>query len=100
MNLRSSFYPALIAGFAVAAASPALGGVKLITLPVRERVEIQLDNTNAMLVEEERVVPLAEGVNEVVFKWANTNVDKSSIQFRCLTDPGEIKVLSVSYPLG
>ncbi len=98
MNLRSSFSQALIVGFAVAAASPALGGVKLITLPVRERVEIQLDNMNATLVEEERVVPLAEGVNEVVFKWANTNVDKSSIQFRCLTDPGEIKVLSVSYP--
>lgn len=100
MNLRSSFSQALIVGFAVIAVSPALGGVKLITLPVRERVEIQLDNMNATLVEEERVVPLAEGANEVVFKWANTNIDKSSIQFRCLTDPGEIKVLSVSYPLG
>ncbi len=100
MNLRSSFSQAIIVGFAGIAVSPALGGVKLITLPTRERVEIQLDNMNATLVEEERVVPLAEGANEVVFKWANTNIDKSSIQFRCLTDPGEIKVLSVSYPPG
>ena len=100
MNLRSSFSQAIIVGFAGIAVSPALGGVKLITLPARERVEIQLDNMNATLVEEERVVPLAEGGNDVVFKWANTNIDKSSIQFRCLTDPGEIKVLSVSYPPG
>ncbi len=100
MNLRPSFSQVLIVGFALAAASPALAGVKLITLPARERVEIQLDNMNATLVEEERVVPLAEGGNDVVFKWANTNIDKSSIQFRCLTNPGEIKVLSVSYPPG
>ncbi len=80
--------------------SDAQAGVKLITLPARERVEIQLDNLNTTLVEEERIVPLAEGVNEVVFAWANTNIDKDSIQFRCLTDPDNIRVLSVSYPPG
>lgn len=101
MNLCPSPSQALLVGLAsLAAATPVLAGVKLITLPTRERVEIQLDNVNATLVEEERVVPLAEGANDVVFKWANTNIDKSSIQFRCLTDPGEIKVLSVSYPPG
>jgi len=81
-------------------ACPAPAGVKLITLPPRERVEIQLDNPAATLVEEERIVPLAQGVNDVVFAWANTNIDKNSIQFRCLTDPENIKVLSVSYPPG
>ena len=80
--------------------SHAQAGVKLITLPARERVEIQLDNLNTTLVEEERIVPLAEGVNDVVFAWANTNIDKDSIQFRCLTDPENIRVLSVSYPPG
>ncbi|MCH8314636.1 MAG: hypothetical protein IIA64_01575 [Planctomycetes bacterium] len=80
--------------------SHAQAGVKLITLPARERVEIQLDNFNTTLVEEERIVPLAEGVNDVVFAWANTNIDKDSIQFRCLTDPENIRVLSVSYPPG
>ncbi len=78
----------------------AVAGVKLITLPPRERVEIQLDNVNVTLVEEERVIPLAAGLNDVVFAWANTNIDKSSIQFHCLTDPDKIKVLSVSYPPG
>lgn len=77
---------------------PVLAGVKLITLPPRERVEIQLDHPQHTLVEEERLVPLTAGVNEVVFAWANANVRKETIQFRCLTDPDEIQVLSVSYP--
>lgn len=85
--------------------------IKLITLPVRERVEIQLDNPGATLVEEERIVPLVEGVNQVDFSWANTNIDAGSIVFRVLgpvenppiqqhqaARPLEVKVLSVSYP--
>ena len=97
------FHPthaALATVLAALLAGPAPAGVKLITLPPRERVEIQLDNPAATLVEEERIVPLAQGLNDVVFAWANTNIDKSSIQFRCLTDPESIKVLSVSYPPG
>ena len=81
-------------------AVPAVAGIKLITLPPRERVEIQLDNPQVTLVEEERIVPLAAGVNDVVFAWAVAAIDKDSIQFRCLTDPEHVKVLSVSYPPG
>lgn len=80
------------------AAAPAVASIKLITLPTRERVEIQLDNPTATLVEEERIVPLAAGLNDVVFAWANACIDKDSIQFRCLTDPENIRVVSVSYP--
>lgn len=79
--------------------------IKLITLPVRERVEIQLDHPGATLVEEERIVPLVKGVNQVDFSWANTRIDPDTIVFRVL-GPGEagrqidINVLSVSYPPG
>ncbi len=100
---RTTVHPAqfaLAAAALILPAAAATGGVKLITLPARERVEIQLDNQQATLVEEERIVPLAQGANDVVFKWANTNIDKASIQLRCLTDPGTIRVLSVSYPPG
>ncbi|MCZ6835756.1 MAG: hypothetical protein O7G85_08280 [Planctomycetota bacterium] len=79
---------------------PVLAEIKLITLPPRERVEIQLDHANATLVEEERIVPLAQGVNDVVFAWTNTYIDRNSIVFRCLTNPEEIKVLSVESPPG
>ncbi len=81
---------------------PALARIKLITLPVRERVEIQLDHPSATLVEEERVVPLVAGVNQVDFSWANTRIDPDSILFRVLAPVGEqamtVQVLSVSYP--
>ena len=69
----------------------AMARIKLITLPVRERVEIQLDNPNATLVEEERIVPLVKGVNQVDFSWANTQIDPNTIVFRVIagTDGGE-----------
>ncbi len=76
--------------------------VKLITLPVRERVEIQLAHADATLVEEERVVPLVEGANQVDFSWSNTSIDPASILFRLVDDTAgvEARVLSVSYPPG
>ncbi len=76
--------------------------IKLITLPARERVEIQLDHASATLVEEERIVPLVKGENQVDFSWANTQIDPSTIVFRVIAPAGEkqldAKVLSVSYP--
>src|ERR1700742_382524 len=67
---------------AMTALRAALARVQLITLPVRERVEIQLDNANATLVEEERIVPLVKGDNQVDFSWANTQIDPNTIVFR------------------
>jgi hypothetical protein len=86
----------------VAAPHAAWARIKLITLPVRERVEIQLDNANATLVEEERIVPLVKGENQVDFSWANTQIDPGTIVFRVIAPVGdkplEVKVVSVSYP--
>ena len=74
--MRSRNLPLWLAVALVSALpSTALARIKLITLPVRERVEIQLDNPNATLVEEERIVPLVRGVNQVDFSWANTQID-------------------------
>ena len=76
--------------------------IKLITLPPRERVEIQLDNPAATLVEEERIVPLVKGENQVDFSWANTQINPDTIVFRVIAPVGDnkldVKVLSVSYP--
>ena len=89
---------ALVVGIGLT--TPGLAGVKLITLPPRERLEIQLDHTRVTLVEEERAVPLTQGINEVVFAWANASIDRNSIQLRPLSGPGKVEVLSVSYPPG
>lgn len=104
----------LVAAVAVGFGPPeALARIKLITLPVRQRVEIQLDNPHATLVEEERIVPLVRGVNQVDFSWANTQIDPNTILFRVIphgkaaaaegpeveaAEPLDVKVLSVSYP--
>ena len=51
---------------------------------MRQRVEIQLDNPQATLVEEERIVPLVKGVNQIDFSWANTQIDPNTIIFRVI----------------
>ena len=99
--------PVMLAVLSISHAD-AMAHIKLITLPVRQRVEIQLDNPNATLVEEERIVPLVKGVNQVDFSWANTQIDANTIVFRVIPREGqgegleakplEVKVLSVSYP--
>jgi hypothetical protein len=114
--MRRALAVALLAvGLSITVADVALARIKLITLPVRERVEIQLDNPNATLVEEERIVPLVKGVNQVDFSWANTQIDPNTIVFRVIprvapagekpkeqakpeAKPLDVKVLSVSYP--
>jgi len=82
-------------------ASGAAARIKLITLPARERVEIQLDHDSVTLVEEERIVPLVQGLNQVDFSWANTQIDPQTIVFRVVSDADkdlDPRVLSVSYP--
>src|SRR5689334_4779097 len=96
------FILAALAAIAGIPANRAEARVKLITLPVRERVEIQLDNPNATLVEEERIVPLVKGENQVDFSWANTQINPDTIVFRVVAPADgkqlDVKVLSVSYP--
>jgi hypothetical protein len=92
-----------MAGLLLASVAPAAQArIKLITLPPRERVEIQLDNPSATLVEEERIVPLVKGDNQVDFSWANTQINADTIVFRVIAPVGDnkldVKVLSVSYP--
>ncbi len=102
--------------FLIGIAPEALARIKLITLPVRERVEIQLDHPSVTLVEEERIVPVVKGVNQIDFSWANTRIDPDTLVFRVLGPAGvvqnlvfrvlgpaggaenSVKVLSVSYP--
>src|SRR5436309_10915597 len=100
---RPRWLPAfLVFSALLVAVAPASARIILMTLPVRERVEIQLDNPGATLVEEERVVPLVKGDNQVDFSWANTQIDPNTIVFRVIEPAGgtplNVNVLSVSYP--
>ncbi len=91
----------LTAGLLLAATPrPAQARVKLLTLPVRSAVEIHLEQPGSTLVEEERLVPLVKGKNQVDFSWANTRIDPATIVFRVLAESGGVqaRVISVSYP--
>ena len=100
-RVHTMVIPVVIAMF-VSSPNVALARIKLITLPIRERVEIQLDHPDVTLVEEERIVPLVQGLNQVDFSWAHTQIEPETIIFRILEDGGEnridAEVLSVSYP--
>ncbi len=72
--------------------------VKLVALPERARVVVSLTNPNATLVEEERILTLQKGVNQVDFSWRGVNIDPSSIQVRLLGHPETVLVLNTSYP--
>jgi hypothetical protein len=81
-----------------AAALPAMGRIKLTTLPERETVRIDIQNGRFTLVEEERTVNLQGGRNQVDFAWANINIDMDSIVFRVIKADGEVNVLNTNYP--
>ena len=99
--MRAKRYGWVVAALVVAVlAQSAEARIKLATLPVRSRVEIQLDNANATLVEEERVVTLLGGTNQIDFSWSNTQIDKYTILFRPLEVGDTVRVIHVAYPPG
>jgi hypothetical protein len=83
---------------AVLAVSNAQARVKLVALPERARVVVSLNNPDATLVEEERIVALQKGVNKVDFSWRGVSIDATSIQVRPLSHPKDVQVLNTSYP--
>lgn len=74
--------------------------VKLVALPERARLVVALDQPETSLVQEERVLTLQKGVNDIDFAWQGVNVDAASVQIRVLEDPDEVVVLNTSYPPG
>lgn len=84
---------ALVSGAAVADAR-----VKLVALPERARVVVSLSNPETTLVEEERLITLQKGVNQIDFSWRGVNIDSTSIQVRPLSHPDKIAILNTSYP--
>lgn len=72
--------------------------IKLVALPERAATVIRLDNPWATLIEEERVLTLQNGLNQVDFSWKGVSIDADSIRLRPLDHSDKVKLLSVSYP--
>jgi hypothetical protein len=78
--------------------NPVHARIKLVALPERGKTIIRLDNPKATLIEEERVLTLQKGVNNVDFSWKGVSIDVDSIRLTVLTQSDEVTLLNVSYP--
>jgi hypothetical protein len=78
--------------------SAASARIKLVALPERAATVIRLDNPQATLIEEERVLTLQQGLNKVDFSWKSVSIDADSIRLRAIDHPENVTLLSVSYP--
>ena len=90
----------LVAVTLLAVVPVAQARIKLVALPERAATVIRLDNPNATLIEEERVLTLQQGLNKVDFSWKGVQIDEDSIRLEVLDHPDGVNLLSVSYPPG
>ncbi len=88
----------IIASILLATTAPTWARIKLVALPERQATVIRLDNPNATLIEEERILTLQQGVNKVDFSWKSVAIDEDSIRLAILGHPDQVRLLSVSYP--
>lgn len=71
---------------------------KLVALPDRESSVVRLDNPSATLLEEERVLTLQQGINQIDFSWKGVQIQPDSIRLTVLEQPQTVAILNVSYP--
>jgi hypothetical protein len=88
----------IIAVASLAIASTLEARIKMVALPERGKTIIRLDNPQATLIEEERVLTLQKGLNQVDFSWKGVSIDPDSIRLTVLSNPDKVNLLSVSYP--
>lgn len=99
MKRRCCFFHMLILAWVILVfACPLQARIKLVALPERGNTIIRLDNPNATLIQEERVLTLQKGLNQVDFSWKGVSIDKDSIRLRVLSHPNKATLLGVSYP--
>lgn len=92
------FFGALVCVLVIGGSKPVEARIKLVALPERGATTIRLDNPQATLIEEERVLMLQKGLNKVDFSWNGVYVDPDSIRLTILGNPDAVKLLNVSYP--
>ena len=73
---------------------------RLVRLSTREAIVIRLAQPQAALVEEDRVLTLNEGLNQIDLAWQTVGIDPDSIRLTFLSHPDRVTLRSVSYPPG
>ncbi|MBU2488945.1 MAG: hypothetical protein KKA60_06105 [Proteobacteria bacterium] len=89
---------ALALVFAIAPAPPGFCRTKLSALPAREATVVRMENPQATLIREERVLTLQQGSNQVDFSWKGVNIDPDSIRLSLDAPTDKARLISLSYP--
>jgi len=80
-------------------AAPAIAKVDLVTLPVRDSVQLTIYNSaDLTLVRESRRLTLMKGWNWLQFEWANTLIDPTSLSIEPMARKDKIGVQQLVYP--
>ncbi|MBN2162954.1 MAG: hypothetical protein JXR25_00640 [Pontiellaceae bacterium] len=91
-------YLTVILAIAALTATSATARIKMVALPERADTDIRLDNPTVTLIEEERVLTLQQGLNQVDFSWNGVSIDADSIRLQVIDHPDSVTLLNVSYP--
>jgi hypothetical protein len=107
MSPDSRFKPVYQCAYALVATGLLLGlsqsapaRIKLVALPDRASITLSVEHPDANLVQEERVLTLQKGVNQIDFNWQGVSIDASAILLEPLEHPGEVRLISIKYPPG
>jgi len=101
MNYKAYFQKISLLGFAAFLTTTPTASearTKLVTLPERAELLVNLQHPSQSLFTETREIPLQEGTNFIDFSWQGVSVDPSSILLTPLTTPDETKVINVKFP--
>jgi len=77
---------------------PAFARTKLVALPERASMMVNLERDGYTLVTEERALPLSQGLNRIDFAWQGVQIAPDSIQIEMLDTPETTRILNVTYP--
>ena len=84
---------------AMVLAGTATAKVDLVTLPIRDTVQLTIYNSaDLTLVRESRSLTLKKGLNKLQFSWANTLIDPTSLEMIAKARAQHIDVFDLTYP--
>ncbi|MDM8557767.1 DUF4139 domain-containing protein [Candidatus Parabeggiatoa sp. HSG14] len=93
------FKQMLILIFAILLSPTLYAKIDLVTLPVRDQVQLTIYNpADLTLVREQRTLTLKQGTNRLEFGWADTLIDPTSVHLEAPQHAGQVNLLDVSYP--
>ncbi|MBX3729111.1 MAG: hypothetical protein KF858_07980 [Candidatus Sumerlaeia bacterium] len=102
MNTVRTLAAALALASALAVPNAAAARTKLVTLPGRATLVVNLQHPNQSLIYEERDITLQRGTNHIDFSWQGVSIDKDSIRLELLSHPGDgpeaSKIINVAFP--